>query len=95
MNKQWKKEEIYLLAEWCTDKEHFKSPSPSAYRAAIDMEILNKLFGDFTPWIDKTVKAADFAKKQFNETGKSICPATEKRHRIVGVTKEGSGKSHK
>jgi hypothetical protein len=30
------------------------------------MEILNKLFGDFTPWADKTGKAADLARKKFN-----------------------------
>jgi hypothetical protein len=65
------KEEIYRVAEKCIDKAHFKSRSPKAYKAAIEMGLLNLLFGNFTPWSDKTIKEADDARKLFNATGRS------------------------
>ena len=89
MTKEWTKDEIYKLAERCSDKTHFKIRSPSAYKAAVDMEILNKLFGDFTPWTDKNIKVANIARKQFNETGKSVSPVTEKWHRVNGIKLDG------
>lgn len=64
------REQVYSAAERAIDKVHFKARSPKAYKVAVEMGLINLLFGNFTPWSDRTLKEADDARKLFNATGR-------------------------